>query len=75
MKKTISAALVIGAAAVGITTLFPGVATAVEMDGLYASSDECWAAIRAKTQNGTYDAPPFTYYCAQTPSGYWIITR
>ncbi|MET9210565.1 MULTISPECIES: hypothetical protein [unclassified Nocardia] len=74
MKKTMSAALVIGAAAVGIT-MFPAVAAAVEADGLYASSDECWAAIRAMTQNGTYDAPPFTYYCAQTASGHWIITR
>ncbi|MEV6064156.1 hypothetical protein ACIGO9_31925 [Nocardia asteroides] len=75
MKKAISAALVIGAAAMGVTALIPGVASAVEMDGLYKTSGECWDAIGEMTRNGTYDAPPMTYYCKQTPSGYWVITR
>ncbi|MFC4124532.1 hypothetical protein [Nocardia rhizosphaerae] len=75
MKKAISAALVAGAAAAGMTMVVPAVAAAGNMDGLYPTSQACWDAIAAATRNGTYDAPPFTYYCKQTPSGYWVITR
>ncbi|WP_280244605.1 hypothetical protein [Nocardia abscessus] len=75
MKKLISAALVIGAAAAGIAIQSSGVAGAIEADGLYDTERKCWDAIEEASRNGTYNAPPFTYYCKQTPSGKWIITR
>ncbi|WP_327149655.1 hypothetical protein [Nocardia sp. NBC_01329] len=75
MKKKISAALFIGAAAAGIAVQLSGVAGATEADGTYDTSEQCWNAIAEKTRNGTYDAPPMTYYCKQTASGKWIITR
>ncbi|MBF6473882.1 MULTISPECIES: hypothetical protein [Nocardia] len=74
MKKMISAALVIGAAAAGIA-IQSGAAGAIEADGLYDTERKCWDAIEEASRNGTYNAPPFTYYCKQTPSGKWIITR